>query len=184
MPRRQVYKAIRLRWLVVARLESAALNPSQIAKCTGFSDKTVSRTLANPQYQEWRDARHQNAISAIDHLISQDAQEMRTSLRELVPAAIRALENGLSSDDETIRLRSAVEILDRDERFSKTAQVNVTHQLIPAADLERAREIARELKPKQIIDLPQLPAAPCDTQPIEVSAANIVHDPPALESTT
>jgi hypothetical protein len=101
-----------------------------------------------PAYQEWRNARLSNGISAIDHIISGDAQEMKTALRELVPAAIQTLAFSLKDKDSGIRLRAAAEILDRDERFNKTTQSTLIHSFsIPEVDLERARAIARELRP-------------------------------------
>jgi len=166
-----MYKAVRLRWLVVARLESAGLETYQIAQCTSFPYRKVVKILDDPAYQEWRNARIRNGISAIDAVISQDAQEMKLSLRELVPAAIRALERALESPKEEIQLRAATEILDRDERFNKHAQLTVTHQLIPAGDLERARAIARELRPK---DLAQLQAAEQDAVPQAIDVTGTI----------
>jgi hypothetical protein len=82
---------------------------------------------------------------------------MRAQLRELVPAAIRYIERALRSEDESIGFRAAVEVLDRDERFNKSSQTGVTHTfVIPEHDLERARAIARELKP---IDVEASPLA-------------------------
>jgi phage portal protein BeeE len=135
----------RMRWLVVARLEQACLSASQIAAVTGKNPRTIQRTLDQAAYQEWRDARVSKGVSAIDYLLAQDAQEMKANLRELIPAAIYHLESALKSTDENVALRAAIEILDRDERFNKTQQVAVMH-LIPQAELDRARILARELR--------------------------------------
>jgi hypothetical protein len=142
-----------MRWLVVCRLETAAIPADRIAQITGYHTRTIERTLENPSYQEWRDARLSNRVSAIDYLLADDAKEMKTALRELIPAAIHRLSLCLQSSDESIALRAATEILDRDERFSKTQQVAIMH-LIPQAELDRARILARELR-KQSTSTPQ-----------------------------
>jgi hypothetical protein len=72
---------------------------------------------------------------------------MKTALRELVPAAIHTLASSLKDKDSGIRLRAAAEILDRDERFNKASTVLNQAFIIPEVDLERARAIARELRP-------------------------------------
>src|ERR1700722_13772277 len=149
MPRAGAFTRQRMRWLVLARLEQACLTADQIAKVTGKNPRTIARTLDHPAYQEWRNARVNKGISAIDAILSQDAQEMKTALRELIPAAIHRLETALQSKDESIALRAATEILDRDERFQKTQNLAVTHSLIPSAEIDRARALARELRSKQ-----------------------------------
>ena len=149
MPRRAVYASLRLRWLVIARLETAGLSAPDIAKCTGYSPRRIKTTLVDPSYQEWRKARTDNAISAIDHIISNDDKEMKLSLRELVPAAIRTLELAMNSDKEEIRLRAATEILDRDQRFNKQQNIAVAHiHTFSEGDLERARTLAKQLRQK------------------------------------
>jgi len=140
-------KATRLRWLVIARLESAGLGCAKIAECTMFHPMTVQRVLDSAAYQEWRNARFSNGISAIDHIISGDAKEMKLALRELVPAAIHALGNALADKDPSIRMRAAAEILDRDERFNKQAVQVIQHTYaIPEAEKQRALAIIKELK--------------------------------------
>jgi hypothetical protein len=149
MPRRAVHASLRLRWLVIARLESAGLSGPDIAKCTGYSERRIKTSLLDPAYQEWRNARLSNAVSAIDHIISNDDKEMKLSLRELVPAAIKALENALHSNKEEIQLRAASEILDRDQRFNKQQNIAVAHiHTFSQGDLDRARELAKQLKGK------------------------------------
>ena len=145
MPRRANLHRQRLRWLVIARLQNTGMGEESISACTGYSVKHVRMTLESPVYQEWVNSRLRNAVSAIDATISQDTEAMRTGLRELVPLAIRTLESALNAKDEGLRVRAAVEVLDRDERFSKQQQ-NVTVHLIPQAELDKARKLARELK--------------------------------------
>jgi hypothetical protein len=158
-----MYKAYRstierrnqLRWQKIVRLDGLPIE--QIAKQLGYTYDQVRRTLESPYYQEWRKAKLEGGVSAFDHILAEDAEEMKLSLRELVPAAIRKLECALRSTDESIALRAAEAILDRDERFNKTAQMAVAHTfIIPEHDLERARAIARELKP---IDVEASPLA-------------------------
>src|ERR1700679_3006762 len=164
MPRRAIYAASRLRWLVIARLELAGLSSTDIAKCTGYSQRRIKTSLLDPAYQEWRNARLTNAVSAIDHIISNDDKEMKLSLRDLVPAAIRTLELGMNSKDESIRLRAATEILDRDQRFNKQQNIAAAHiHTFSEGDLERARTLAKQLKSKDddsishtTLELPQV----------------------------
>ncbi len=145
MPRRGAFMRQRMRWLVVARLETAAIPADRIAQITGYHVRTITRTLENPTYQEWRNARISNGVSAIDHLLADDAREMKSALKELIPAAIHRLSICLQSKDESIALRAAVEILDRDERFQKAQIIAHTHELVPQAQLDLARKLAREL---------------------------------------
>lgn len=114
-----------------------------------MSRSRIATTLRSPTYQEWRNARLKSAVSAIDAIISQDDRAMKEGLRELVPLAIATLEKSLSSDDESIRLRAAQEILDRDERFNKAAVQIIEHR-IPQAELDRARELAKQLRPQTL----------------------------------
>jgi hypothetical protein len=138
-----------LRWLTLARLEGLGLSLREMARQGGMSLRQVRTALKNPAYQEFRDARLQSRVSALDRAFAEDNEQMKTALRELVPAAIHRMEAALNSKDESIALSAASEILDRDERFNKTQQVAVTHALIPSAEIERARELARELRAKQ-----------------------------------
>lgn len=139
----------RLRWLVIARLQTIGISEDEMSSCTGMSRSRIATTLRSPTYQEWRNARLKSAVSAIDAIISQDDRAMKEGLRELVPLAIATLEKSLSSDDESIRLRAAQEILDRDERFNKAAVQIIEHR-IPQSELDRARELAKQLRPQTL----------------------------------
>jgi hypothetical protein len=179
MPRRAAWQATKLRWAVIARLETAGFSDLEISRCTGFSEPRVTRTLQEPAYQEWRKARLNNAISAIDQLISNDDKEMKLSLRELVPAAIRTLENSLNSDKEEIRLRAAQEILDRDQRFNKQQNIAVAHiHTFSQGDLDRARELAKQLKGKDDSPIEHIPLGlprgdTIDVEHVEVAAQDV-----------
>src|ERR1700741_1772593 len=95
-----------LRWQRIVRLEMAGLPTEQIAKLSGYTYDQVRRTLESPYYQEWRNARLSNRVSAIDVALSEDTEQMKTALRELVPAAIHRMEAALNSKDESIALRA------------------------------------------------------------------------------
>jgi|SRR5215469_1493402 len=114
-----------LRWQKIVRLES--LPVEQIAKLSGYTYNQVRRTLESAYYQEWRKAKLEGRVSAFDRELSECSEEMKARLRELVPIAIRTLENALRSENEAVSLRAAIEILDRDGRFNKTEQVVVAH---------------------------------------------------------
>lgn len=150
------------------------MGEDSISACTGFSVAHVRLTLESPAYQEWVNSRLRNAVSVIDATLSADAESMRLGLRELVPLAIHRLEKALESTEESIALRAAAEILDRDARFTKAQNIAITHQLIPAKELERARDLARELRkhggsegetrvldvtPKQLVSTTDLPVS-------------------------
>lgn len=166
-----MYKAYRstierknqLRWQRIVRLETAGLPTEQIAKLSGYTYDQVRRTLESRHYQEWRNARLSNRVSAIDEALSADTEQMRTALRELVPVAIRTLEKALDSPDALTRLRAATEILDRDNRFTKSQNIAVKHELVPAKELESARKLARELRKHTIDVSPEVSGAPVVT---------------------
>ena len=150
-----MYKAYRstierknqLRWQRIVRLDGLGLPVQQIAKRLGYTYDQVRRTLESPYYQEWRKARLEGRVSAFDRELSEDTEEMRAELRELVPPAIRCIERALRSENESIALRAAVEVLDRDERFNKHATSTVQHQfVIPQHEKDRALAIIKELK--------------------------------------
>jgi hypothetical protein len=133
------------RWQRIVRLDSLPIE--EIAKQLGYTYNQVRRTLESPYYQEWRKAKLEGRVSAFDRELSEDAEEMRTELRELVPTAINVLERCLADPNLSVALRAAAEVLDRDERFNKSSQTVNQAFIIPERDLERARAIARELKP-------------------------------------
>src|SRR5215472_9081916 len=150
-----MYKAYRstierknqLRWQRIVRLDGLGLPVQQIAKRLGYTYDQVRRTLESPYYQEWRKARLEGRVSAFDRELSEDTEEMRAELRALVPPAIRCIERALCSENESIGLRAAVEVLDRDARFNKAQNIGVTHQFtISQAEKDRALAIIKELK--------------------------------------
>ena len=77
---------------------------------------------------------------------------MAVRLRELVPAAINVLERGLADPNLNVAVRAAVEVLDRDARFSRTATLNVEHR-IPDSEIQKARELALEMCSLQRINV-------------------------------
>jgi hypothetical protein len=136
-----------LPWLTLARLEGTGLSLREMAKQSGLTLRQVRTALANPAYQEFRDARLQMRVSALDAAFAEDTVGMLHRLRQLVPAALNVVERCLADPNLSVALRAAAEVLDRDERFNKSSQTAVTHTfVIPEHDLERARAIARELK--------------------------------------
>jgi len=76
-----------LRWQRIVRLDGLGLPVEQIAKRLGYTYNQVRRTLESQYYQEWRKAKLEGRVSVFDRELSEDTQEMRTELRELVPAA-------------------------------------------------------------------------------------------------
>lgn len=146
------------RWHKIGRLD--ALPFKEIAKLTGYTENQVRRTVESPYYQEWKTTKLRPGVSIFDRELSEDTEEMRAELRELVPVAIKRLEAALHSENDSIALRAAVEVLDRDERFNKGQSIAVTHKHeISAADLNRAREIARQLRSKETAILDVAPKA-------------------------
>ena len=136
-----------LPWLTLARLEGSGLSLREMAMQSGLTLRQVRTALANPAYQEFRDARLQMRVSALDAAFAEDTVGMLNRLRELVPAAINVLERGLADPNPSVALRAAAEVLERDQLFSKAQQNQHTHTyVIPPAELERAKQIARELR--------------------------------------
>jgi len=134
-----------LRWLTLARLEGLGLSLREMARQSGLTLRQVRTALKNPAYREFRDAKLSMRVSAMDREFAEDNEQMVARLRELVPAAINVLERGLADPDLRIAVKAAEEVLDRDSRFNRTTTVNVP-QLIPEVELERARQLARELR--------------------------------------
>ncbi len=134
-----------LPWLALTRLEGLGLSLREMARQSGLTLRRVRTALASPAYQEFRDAKLQMRVSAMDRLFAEDNEQMAVRLRELVPAALNVLERGLADSNLNVAVRAAVEVLDRDQRFNRTATVSVEHR-VPQAEIERARELARQLK--------------------------------------
>jgi hypothetical protein len=134
-------------WHKVVRLELAGLDMPQIARLTKRSIIKIQRTLEDPYYKEWRQARLDQRSSILDRQLSTDSAEMQTQLRELIPLAIRTYEYALTHASENIpaAIKAADSILDRDVRFSKQSTSVVEHR-IPQAELDKARELAKQLK--------------------------------------
>src|SRR5713101_7449264 len=85
-----------LRWLVLARLEGLGLSLREMARQSGMTLRQVRTTLAYPAYREFRDAKLQLRVSAMDSIFAEDNEKMAARLRELVPTAINVLERGLA----------------------------------------------------------------------------------------
>jgi len=86
---------------------------------------------------------------------------MKLAMRE-------SLESALKSKDESIALRAAVEILNRDERFNKAQNIGVTHQFtISQAEKDRALAIIKELKVVKPQD--ETPVLDVETSPLAVT---------------
>jgi hypothetical protein len=134
-----------IHWLTLARLEGLGLSLREMARRSGLTLRRVRTALASPAYQEFRDAKLQLRVSAIDRIIAEENETMAARLRELVPTALNVIERALADPNVPVAVRAAVEVLDRDARFNRTATLNVEHR-IPQAELDRARELARQLR--------------------------------------
>jgi hypothetical protein len=123
------------------------MDAPDIAKLTKRSIRKIDRTLQDPFYKEWREARVQQRSSILDRQISKDTIEMQSQIQELIPLAIRTYEYALTHASENIpaAIKAADSILDRDVRFSKQSTSVVEHR-IPQAELDRARDLAKQLK--------------------------------------
>jgi hypothetical protein len=133
-------------WHQMFRMEGMGVSEEEMAKRIGYSTRQVMAWRASSAYQEMLIAKLERRVSAMDVHFAQEDDLMFRKFRELVPACIGLLEEQLLGRNMKLAMQAASEILDRDERFRKTVEVNQTHQLLPAADVEKARQIAREFK--------------------------------------
>jgi hypothetical protein len=139
-----------LPWLTLKRSEGLGLSLREMARAAGLTLRQVRTALANPAYQEFRDARLQMRVSALDAAFAEDNERMRHRLRQLVPAALNVVERCLADPNLSVALRAAAEVLDHDERFNKAQNIGVTHQfVIPEAEKQRALAIVKELRMHQ-----------------------------------
>ena len=121
-----------------------------MARAAGLTLRQVRTALANPAYQEFRDARLQMRVSTLDAAFAEDNERMRHRLRQLVPAALNVIERSLADPNRSVALRAASEVLGHDERFNKAQNIGVTHQFtLTQEDKDRALAILQELKDSQ-----------------------------------
>jgi len=132
-------------WMTLARLEGLGLSLREMARLSGLTVRQVRTAVANPAYQEFRDAKQAMRVSAMDRRFAEDNEAMAARLREMVPAALNVLERALCNPNLTVAVGAAREVLDRDARFSRSANLNVEYK-ISEAEIERAREIARSMR--------------------------------------
>lgn len=142
-------------WHKIVRLELAGLDAPAIARLCKRSRRKIDRTLSDPWYQEWRQARVEQRTSILDRSLAKDTQVIQDGLAELIPLAIRTYEYALSHVGENIAagVKAADAVLDRDTRFSKQSTSVVEHR-IQQSEIDRARELARQLRPTAIQALP------------------------------
>jgi|SRR6516225_1270489 hypothetical protein len=159
-----------LPWLTLARSEGLGLSLREMARAAGLTLRQVRTALANPAYQEFRDARLQMRVSALDAAFAEDNEAMRHRLRQLVPAALNAIERCLADPNRSVALRAAIEVLDHDERFNKAQNIGVTHQFtLTQEDKDRALAILEELKaaqPKDETKILDVEASPLAITPL------------------
>lgn len=142
-------------WYRVYRLERSGLTTRQIAKLVKRSNIKIERTVNHPLYQEFKAARDSRRVALLDKALTEDDIAMQKRLQELVPLAIQTYEYALEQAPENIRaaLVAADSVLDRDTRFSKQSTSVVEHR-IQQSEIDRARELARQLRPTAIQALP------------------------------
>jgi len=63
-------------------------------------------------------------VSILDRHFAENTEARAERLRELVPTAPNILERGLVDPNFNVAVRAAVEALNRDQRFNRTATVN------------------------------------------------------------
>ena len=72
-----------------------------------------------------------------------DAERVRSAMSALVPQAMRELENALNDEKGEVRIKAAVEILDRDGRLPKVSRIQNEGRdgaALPAVDPEIIKE--------------------------------------------
>jgi len=137
-------------WYKLLRLEQAGLTIRQIAKMARIPFHKAQRALASPYYQQWKEDKANKRVSAFDREFAKQSSAMLDELSSLVPLAIQTYEEAMRAGLTNpallnIARLAADSVLDRDSRFNKSQQVSHS-LLIPQAELDKARKLARELR--------------------------------------
>jgi hypothetical protein len=167
-------------WHRLIRLEQNGLGIEQMSKILGCSRQKIERHLKYPAYIEFRESRYHKRISAFDRELAKDTERQVESLRELIPLTIQMYEHAMRQGMQDNRylmagVKAADSVNDRIGIFAR--QSTQIHEFkVPQADLDRARNIAKQLKAKAI-DVIEVQATE-DQQQID---ANSVETPQAIE---
>lgn len=122
----------------------AGLTRSQIAKELGMSFAQVGIIINSPSFQHQFAIRRQKTETTQDEQCATNIDEVKEVLQQSAKSAADKLISGITSTDEKIALKSAVEILDRtgypkEQKMTGDASAN-TQILINAVDLTTLKE--------------------------------------------
>lgn len=121
----------------VVSLEMIGYRPGEIAKMMELSESYVSVILNDPRAVVER--------NTIGKSVSERVTDVHLQLRLHAPEALKALVDTISSEDEKVKQRGAIALLDR-AGYSKYQGDHVPKQVLSDAAAETILETMRELE--------------------------------------
>jgi hypothetical protein len=124
---------------LIARLtaDPAGYTNEQIANHLGCTTQTVVLIRQLPEYQ----AKQIEVATGVTSLYDQDLREnvdnMRDELKSMIPMSLMQLRNGLVSKDERIRIKAALEVMDREGTLARVSKSSVEHKVIPPMEADK-----------------------------------------------
>lgn len=113
----------------IAQLSKTGMfSNEQIAAHMGIDKQTVVVIKTTKEYQAKMIELTTGVISDLADDIRQLEINKAEELKAMVPSALLSLRQSLLSANEGIRLKAAVEVLDRDGQLAKVSKVNVKHE--------------------------------------------------------
>ncbi len=136
-PKRPINLRQRLLLERLIRLQQAGYKDTEICTTLGVSQSQVSTWKRTTEYLELKAQITDAIVSHLDEeIMDLDTQRLRVR-GNLVPAAINALADLVAQKrDESLRLRAAQDILDRDGSFAKVQKASVSVETKELTDAE------------------------------------------------
>lgn len=124
-------KAMRLERAVRLALDPRGFSLEEIALMIGVAPITVAQWRMTPHYQAKMIELRTGVISEYDRVLRESVDASRDELTSMRPVALQNLRTLALSNNETIKLKASMEILDRDGHFAKVSKTSVAVTTTP-----------------------------------------------------
>lgn len=119
-------RALKLEKVARLSMDPANYTNEQIANFIGCDKQTVVLIRQTPQYHAKVMEVAAGITSSWDEDLRTDTENMRAEMKSMVPSAMMVIRNSLTSKDERIRVKMAMEVLNREGTLAPVSKSTVT----------------------------------------------------------